>query len=143
MFQVLSVFYPTHYNFGVLCILLVILIIWLLTKKNYKWSLIILVVLLAINIAVFKRTDGKSWTITIEGDKNSSEAQIETQKYTFSAEKNWTITDSKGQVHHWCWVEDWWEKFSSLDLVASIWGDNKSKKMMKATEERLNGNVDN
>lgn len=139
MFEVLSVFYSTHYNFAILSILLLILIIWLLTKKNYKWSIIFLVVLLAFNIAIFKRTDGKSWTITIESEKQGSEQQVESHKYTFSTAKNWTITDSKGEKLHWCWVEDWWEKFASLDLVAAIWGDNKSKKMMKASEERLNG----
>lgn len=143
MFEVLSVFYPTHYNFAILCILLVITIIWLLTKKNYKWSIIFLVVLLAINIAIFKRTDGKSWTITIDDNPKGSEMQAESKKYTFSVQKNWTITDEKGQTYHWCWVEDWWEKFASLDLVSAIWGDNKSKKMMKASEERLNADVDN
>jgi hypothetical protein len=25
-----------------------------------------------------------------------------------------------------------------MDLVAAIWGDNKSKKMMKASEQRFN-----
>lgn len=139
MFDVLSVFYTTHYNFAILSILLVITIIWLLTKKNYKWTIIFLVVLLAFNIAIFKRTEGKSWTITIEAEKQGSEQQVESKKYTFSASKNWTITDSKGETLHWCWVEDWWEKFASMDLIAAIWGDNKSKKMMQASEERLNG----
>lgn len=143
MFDILSVFYPTHYNFAILSILLVITIIWLLTKKNYKWSIIFLVVLLAFNIAIFKRTEGKSWTITVDDDQKGSEMQSEGKKYTFSAMKNWTITDEKGTTYHWCWVEDWWEKFASMDLISAIWGDNKSKKMMKASEERLNGNVEN
>ncbi|MBQ5462989.1 MAG: hypothetical protein IIT53_02950 [Fibrobacter sp.] len=37
-------------------------------------------------------------------------------------------------------VKDWWAEFSSMDLVATIWGDNKSKKMMKASEQRFNEN---
>lgn len=138
MFDVLKVFYPTHYNFAALSILLTITIIWLLTKKNYKWSIIFFVVLLAFNIAIFKRTDGKSWTINFEEGKDHSEMISESKTYTFSAHKNWSVTDSQGKTYHWCWVEDWWSEFSSMDLVATIWGDNKSKKMMKASEQRFN-----
>lgn len=141
MFEVLNVFYSIHYNFAILSILLAITVIWLLTKKNYKWTIIFLVVLVAFNTAIFKRTDGKSWTISLESAKDSSQTEVVSKKYTFSAAKNWTITDSKGEVHHWCWVEDWGAKISSMDLVAVIWGENKSKKMVQASEERLEGNV--
>ncbi|MBQ3715821.1 MAG: hypothetical protein II892_09635 [Fibrobacter sp.] len=141
MFEVLSVFYPTHYNFAALSILLTITIIWLLTKKNYRWTLILLVILVAFNIAIYKRTEGKTWTISFDEETSeSSEVQEGPKTYTFSAHKNWTITDEKGKTHHWCWVEDWWAEFSSIDLVSAIWGDNKSKKMMKASEQRLNDN---
>ena len=141
MFEVLSVFYPTHYNFAALSILLVITIIWLLTKKNYKWTIIFLVILVAFNIAIYKRTEGKTWTINFDDEKSESSDVMEGSKtYTFSAHKNWTITDEKGKTYHWCWVEDWWAEFSSMDLVATILGDNKSKKMMKASEQRFNEN---
>ena len=130
MFEVLSVFYPTHYNFAALSILLTITIIWLLTKKNYRWTLILLVILVAFNIAIYKRTEGKTWTISFDEETSeSSEVQEGPKTYTFSAHKNWTITDEKGKTYHWC-----------IDLVSAIWGDNKSKKMMKASEQRLNDN---
>ena len=58
-------------------------------------------------------------------------------KMTFSATpEKWTITDSKGETHHWCWVDAMWDKFANTDLVAKIWGENSSKKMMKSTESR-------
>lgn len=138
MFDILKVFYPTHYNFAALSILLVITIIWLLTKKNYKWSLIFFAVLLAFNIAIYKRTEGKSWTISFDESKNTSDMHSEGPTYTFSALKNWSVTDSQGKTYHWCWVEDWWSAFSGMDLIATIWGENKSKKMMKASEQRFN-----
>ena len=103
--------------------------------------IILLVILVAFNIAIYKRTEGKTWTINFDAENTeSSEMQEGGKTYTFSAHKNWTITDEKGNTYHWCWVEDWWAEFSSIDLVATIWGDNKSKKMMKASEQRLNEN---
>ena len=101
MIEVLKVFYPTHYNFAALCILLVLLLIYLLTKKNYKYPFY----------------------------------TQQPQTMTFSVKKNWTITDEKGVVHHWCWVEEYWQKFASVDLVAKLWGTNSSKKLVKSSEK--------
>ena len=137
MIEVLKVFYPTHYNFAALCILLVLLLIYLLTKKNYKWSIISLVLLLALNIAIYKRTNDKTWTITVEPEASSDPYYTpQAKKMTFSVHKNWTITDEKGEVHHWCWVEEYWQRFASIDLVAKLWGENSSKKMVQSTEGR-------
>lgn len=137
MIEVFKVFYPTHYNFAALTILLVLLLIYLLTKKNFKWSIITLVLLLAFNIAIYKRTEGRTWTITIEPEQSSDPYYTpQAQHMTFSVKKDWTITDDKGEVHHWCWVEEYWQEFASVDLVAKLWGENSSKKMIKSTEGR-------
>ena len=137
MIDVLKVFYPTHYNFAALAVLLALLFIYLLSKKNFKWGIITLILLLALNIGIYKRTNGKTWTITLEPEKTSDPYYTpQAKKMTFSVNKDWTITDDKGEVHHWCWVEEYWQKFASLDLVAALWGENSSKKMVQSTEGR-------
>ena len=137
MIEVFKVFYPTHYNFAALSILLLLLFIYLLTKKNFKWGIITFVLLLAFNIFLYKRTEGKAWTITIEPERTSDPYYTpQAQKMTFSVKKDWTITDEKGEVHHWCWVEDYWQEFSSMDLVSALWGSKSTKKMVKASESR-------
>ena len=137
MIEVFKVFYPTHYNFAALSILLLLLFIYLLTKKNFKWGIITFVLLLAFNIFLYKRTEGKAWTITIEPERTSDPYYTpQAQKMTFSVKKNWSITDEKGEVHHWCWVEDYWQEFSSMDLVSALWGSKSTKKMVKASESR-------
>jgi hypothetical protein len=61
---------------------------------------------------------------------------------TFSAKKDWTITDEKGEVHHWCWVEEYWQEFASTDIIAKLWGEKSKKKLVKATESRASGPVE-
>ena len=56
MIDVLKVFYPTHYNFAALAVLLALLFIYLLSQKNFKWGIITFVLLLAFNIFLYKRT---------------------------------------------------------------------------------------
>ena len=137
MIEVFKIFYPTHYNFAALTVLLALLLIYLLSKKNFKWSIITLILLVAFNVFIYKRTEGKAWTITLEPEKSSDPYYTpQAKKLTFSVKKNWTITDEKGEVHHWCWVEEYWQKFASLDLVAALWGENSSKKMVQSTESR-------
>ncbi len=137
MIDVLKVFYPTHYNFAALAVLLALLFIYLLSKKNFKWGIITLILLLALNIGIYKRTNGMTWPITLEPEKTSDPYYTpQAKKMTFSVHKDWTITDDKGEVHHWCWVEEYWQKFASLDLVAALWGENSSKKMVQSTEGR-------
>jgi hypothetical protein len=143
MIDVLKVFYPTHYNFAALAVLLALLLIYLLSKKNFKWGIITLVLLLALNIGIYKRTDGKAWTITLEPEKTSDPYYTpQAKKLTFSVHKNWTITDEKGEVHHWCWVEQYWQEFASIDLVAKLWGENSSKKMVQSTEGRASDSAE-
>lgn len=143
MIEVFKVFYPYHYNIGILSALLVMLLIFLLTKKNYKWSIITLIIVVALNIAVYKRTEGRSWTITLEPEKTSDPfVTPEVKKMTFSVHKDWTITDEKGEVHHWCWVEEYMQEFASVDLVAALWGENSSKKLVQASESHVNNGTE-
>lgn len=143
MLDVFKVFYPTHYNFAAVSVLLILLVIFLLSKKNFKWSIIVGVILIAFNLFLYNRTANKAWTITVEPEKSAdSYIQPQAQQYTFSAPNHWKAVDEKGKELHWCWVETYWEKFASLDLISALWGDNKSKKMMQATETRANGTMD-
>lgn len=141
MFEVLKIFYTTHYNFGAVAILLLLLLIFLLSKKNFKFAIIVGILLIAMNVGIYKRTEGRSWTIEIDPPAEatsgySSYDKPQPIKMTFSVHKNWTITDDKGNTYHWCWVDEYWDKFSNTDIVAWIWGENASKKMTKSTESR-------
>ena len=137
MIDVLKVFYPTHYNFAALAVLLALLFIYLLSKKNFKWGIITLILLLALNIGIYKRTNGKTWTITLEPEKTSDPYYTpQAKKMTFSVHKDWTITDDKGEVHHWCWVEEYWQSFAGTDIIAKLWGSESKKKMIQSTESR-------
>lgn len=141
MFEVFKVFYPTHYNLAAISILLFLWFIFLMTKKNYKWSIAVFAILMVYNFALYKRTEGKSWTITIDPPQVHTEygtlEQPESIKMTFSVKKDWTITDSAGEKHHWCWVEDYWQKFAGTDLISKIWGTNNSKKLIKSSEDQI------
>jgi hypothetical protein len=137
MIDVLKAFYTIHYNFAALSILLLLLLIFLLTKKNYKWSIIVLAVLVVFNVFLYKRTDGKEWSIIIPPPESSDPYfKPQPKTMTFSVHKDWVIVDEKGEKHHWCWVDDYWDKFANTDVVAWIWGENASKKMMQSTETR-------
>ena len=148
MIDILKLFYTTHYNLGALAILLALLLIFFLTKKNFKGAIIVGIILIVYNVGIYKRTEGKSWTIEIDPpaatpNEYGTYNEPEPIKMTFSATpEKWTITDDKGVTHHWCWLDDMWDKFSNTDVVAWIWGENASKKMMKSTETRAN-NADN
>ena len=45
MIDVFKAFYIIHYNFAAISILLLLLNIFLLTKKNYKWTIIFTAIL--------------------------------------------------------------------------------------------------
>lgn len=142
MFEVLKIFYQTHYNFAALSVLLLMLFIFLLTKKNIRVGIVILAALIAFNVFLYKRTDGKSWTITIDPPANTNDPYGITPEpitMTFSVHKHWTIKDEQGNVHHWCWVDAAWDQFANTDIVAKIWGENSAKKLTKSTESRTGG----
>ena len=140
MIDVLKAFYTIHCNFAAVSVLLLALNIFLLTKKNYKWTIIFVAVLIAFNVFIYKRTEGKAWTIYIDPPEDAGNSFFKPQpkELTFSVHKDWVIVDEKGEKHHWCWVDDYWDKFANTDLVAAIWGENSSKKLMKSTESRAN-----
>lgn len=141
MIDVFKVFYPQHYNLAAVGVLLFLIMIFLFTKKNVKVALVFLLLFLVFNVAIYKKTAGKAWTITIEPNEETKTYDDgftrEPEKVTFSV-ANWTVTDEKGEVHHWCWVEDLWEVISNTDIIAAIWGENASKKVQKSTETRIN-----
>ena len=144
MVDVLKAFYSVHYNFGILAIILLLLAILFLTKKMWIFAAITFVVILAINIACYKMTEGKSWTIEAAVVKNEFGTEYKADPMTFSVHKNWVnkdgiIVDRGDTIHHWCWVDQLWENFSETDVIGAIWGDNKSKKMIKASESHANG----
>ena len=49
------------------------------------------------------------------------------------------IVDRGDTIHHWCWVDQLWENFSETDVIGALWGENKSKKMIKASESHAEG----
>lgn len=141
MLDVFKVFYPQHYNLAAVGVLLLLIMIFLFSKKNVKVGLIFLLLFLVFNVFIYKKTANKAWTITVQPDESAQTYDDgftrEPEKITFSVQ-NWVVTDEKGNTHHWCWVEDIWEVISNTDIVAAIWGENASKKVQKSTETRIN-----
>ncbi|MFA6623579.1 MAG: hypothetical protein WCS54_05655 [Fibrobacteraceae bacterium] len=141
MIDVMKAFYTVHYNFGAISLLLFLLIIFLLTKKNFKWSLIFFAVIIVINVFIYQRTANRSWTVIVPAAEDASnsgyDSYQEEQKYTFSATKNWTIKTEKGEVMHWCWVETLMDKFANIDFVDRLWGTKQAKQLRQASEQRL------
>lgn len=127
MFEVLKLFYSVHYNIGALCVLVLMGLIFVLTKKNYRTALILAVILTAFNLFIYNKTVDRVWTIT-EGDQ--------TRQYSIA--KDWTFKDEKGVVHHWCWLDELWYQFSETDLVSKLWGSKEVVKSRKTSEERMN-----
>lgn len=137
MFEVLKQFFSIHYNFAGLSALLLVLFIFLMTKKNVKVGLVVLALFLVLNVFLYKRTEGKVWTLTIDPPETTdSYSYKQPTVMKFSVLKDWTITDDKGETHHWCWVEDYWDRLSNTDIVAIIWGENSGKKLANTSEER-------
>ena len=66
MIDILKLFYTTHYNLGALAILFVFLLIFFLTKKNYKGAIIVVIILIDYNDGIYKKTHGTSWIIEID-----------------------------------------------------------------------------
>lgn len=63
MIDVLKAFYSVHYNFGILAIIILLIGILFATKKMWIFLAITVVIVLVMNVAFYKMTDGKSWTI--------------------------------------------------------------------------------
>ena len=147
MIDVLKAFYSVHYNFGIVCIILLMLVILLMTKKMWIFVAIGFAVIIAINLAVYKMTEGKSWTIEAAVIKNEFGSEYKPDPMTFSVQKNWVnkegiVVDRGDTIHHWCWVDQLWENFSETDVIGALWGENKSKKMIKASESHADGVVE-
>ena len=130
MYDVLKLFYTVHYNVGAVCVLIIFGIIFVLTKKNYRTALILGVILIAINVFVYKKTIDRVWTLT-EGERS----------WKFSIEKDWTLTEIVDEkdtvVRHWCWLDQWWDNIASTDLVGTLWGTKQVENYRKTSEERM------
>lgn len=143
MIDVLKAFYSVHYNFGIICIIILLLGILLATKKMWIFVGITALVVIILNVACYKMTEGKSWTIEPAVVKTEF-GEIKGNPMTFSVQKNWVneegvIVDRGDTIHHWCWVDQIWENFSETDIIGALWGENKSKKMIKASESHADG----
>ena len=53
MIDVLKLFYTTHYNLGAVAILLLMLLIFFLSKKNFKGAIIVGVLLIVYNVGIY------------------------------------------------------------------------------------------
>ena len=143
MIDVLKAFYSVHYNFGILAIIILLIGILYATKKMWIFLAITVVIVLVMNVAFYKMTDGKSWTIEPAVVKTEF-GETKGSPMTFDVKKNWVneegvIVDRGDTIHHWCWVDQIWENFSETDVIGALWGENKSKKMIKASESHGEG----
>lgn len=143
MIDVLKAFYSVHYNFGIICIIILLLGILFATKKMWIFVGITALVVIILNVVCYKMTEGKSWTIEPAVVKTEF-GEIKGNPMTFSVHKNWVneegvIVDRGDTIHHWCWVDQIWENFSETDIIGALWGENKSKKMIKASESHADG----
>ena len=144
MVDVLKAFYSVHYNFGILAIIILLIGIFFATKKMWIFLAITVAVVLVMNVVLYKMTDGKSWTIEAAVVKNAYGTEYKADPMTFSVQKNWVskegiVVDRGDTIHHWCWVDQLWEEFSQTDVIGALWGENKSKKMIKASESHADG----
>lgn len=144
MVDVLKAFYSVHYNFGILAIIILLIGIFFATKRMWIFLAITVVVVLIMNVVLYKMTDGKSWTIEAAVVKNAYGTEYKADPMTFSVQKNWVskdgiVVDRGDTIHHWCWVDQLWEEFSQTDVIGALWGENKSKKMIKASESHGKG----
>ena len=137
MFEIFKAFYPVHYNFGAFALLLLLFVIFLLTKKNFKWAIIFIIVDIAFNVFIYHKTAQRVWIITETPAAQNEWDTPAPKTYKFSALDNWVIEGENGEKMHWCWVETWAEKFLSFDFVDRLWGTNKAKQLRGASEERL------
>lgn len=148
-------FYLVHYNFGALAILIFVFAMFLLMKKNYKFTIIFLVFFIAFNLVIHSKTAHKQWTrefyrtdevvdypVWNKFDKEKRVITInDTNKITFAADSKdypWVSYSETGDtLRHWCWFDEWWEVVSQTDLVAWIWGENSGKKIRGSSEKRM------
>lgn len=159
MFNILTNLYLVHQNVFAFVILLAITAIIFAVKHNYKIALIVGVLFVVANIGCYKMTNNSTWerefmlsdefptSYTLYESNVDSIPVIEfkdSTKFEFNpTDRNkWVVKgiDSTKTEHllHWCWIDDKWENFSKIDLVAGIWGENAGKKIRGSSEKRLN-----
>jgi hypothetical protein len=132
---------------------------FLLLKKNYKFTIIFLGFFIALNLIIHVKTANKQWTAEFYRtdeivnyplwNKYDKERRViainDTNKLTFAIrnpDHPWvSYSESGDTLRHWCWVDEWWNRVSNYDLVEKVWGGDATKKMRKSSEDRLEGNV--
>lgn len=162
--NVLRDFYIVHYNILMVIAIMLALIVFFITKKNYKGIIIVAILMLALNAAMFIKTNGKAWTRTFYADDEYKEKYLfyskiyqpeeretlafsDSVEITFVAgdpEYSWVIYDEDETSHrifHWCWLDDFMEEFASQDVADIAWGSNKAKAARKSSEQRV-GDLD-
>lgn len=137
MVETFSAFYSVHYNFAALSLLLLLIVIFLLTKKNFKVSLILIAIDVVLNVFIWQRTTGNVWTVTETPSEDSAWSTPTPKTYKFYAPDHWIIDTDDGKKLHYCWVEAYMEKFLSVDFVDKLWGTDKAKSLREASEERM------
>lgn len=152
-------FYSVHYNIGAVALLIFIVAILLFSKSNIKGGLITLALFVGLNVFCFKQTDGMSWTREFYASDEVPKTMFLYEKvnkdikniefrdtlktaFAISDKTPWVLKTQSQNANmgylHWCWVDDWWERFTQTDLVAFIWGENAGKKIRGSSETRLN-----
>lgn len=165
MIDILKTFYTVHYNLGAVVALMLLVIIGMLLKKNFK-GVIIFTILIVIQVAfVYHKTNNKIWTrqffVSDEYEKHALWEKLhhkdmmyidfrDSITLTFSTLNNekfpWVLKDTdvkSDKMFHWCWVEDYWEKFAQTSLVDKLWGTEKATDIRGSSEERMDGKVYN
>ena len=159
MIEILKEFYLVHYNIAAVFFLMLLLIILFAVKKNVKGILILLVLIIAGNIFVYSRTNGKAWTRDFYASDEYKEKYTlwskvikehetvtftDSMTFTFSPASEkfpWVIydnTENSKKIFHWCWVDDAWESFASINLVDKLWGSKQVNAARKSSENKLN-----
>lgn len=152
-------FYLVHYNIGALVILIFATALVLLMKKNFKFTIIFLAFFISMNLIIHTKTANKQWTAEFyrtdevvnyplwnKFDKEKRVIAInDTNVLTFAIRDTnhpWVAYSETGDtLRHWCWVDEWHDRFSKYDVVSKVWGNDATKKMRKSSEDRLNGDV--
>ena len=158
MLNIMKDFYLVHSNLLALSIILLALIGFLISKKNYRLMIVSIVVFLAMNIFFYQNTKGKVWERQFfvsddlsqtypfwkhfhdEKDTLEFKDSIVVKFTPAATDGSWVYYDKNDpkRILHWCWVDEKWSAFANTDIVAWISGENKAKDMRKSSETRLN-----
>ncbi|GEM_PF-516509 len=164
MINIMRDFYIVHYNICMVFGIMLALAIFFATKKNWKGIIILLVLMIAFNAAIFMRTNGKAWTRTFYTTDEYEEKYLfygylhnedqreympvtDSVEFTFvpgNPDYAWVVYDESDdkRIYHWCWFDDMWEGFKNTSLVDKLWGTEQANAVRNSSEARV-GDLDN